>query len=154
MKRFLVLLLTLSLAFSFASCGSDTDNGADNSGNTAVEDNNATDNTADNQDNNQGEAEKDNNGKIEKSIDAVADYLNLKKGDETLYNMIGAKAGREYNNGEIELYEFDKDSAEYKDIIEGKGSVEAAAYNDGIIMVVTKKQDNDLIRKFENIKFK
>ena len=84
----------------------------------------------------------------------MADYLDLKKGDETLYNMIGAKAGREYNDGTIELYEFDKDSAEYKNIIDGKGSVEAAAYNDGIIMVVTEKQDDDLIRKFENIKFK
>ena len=151
MKRFLVLLLTLTLAFSFASCGSNTDNGTDNSDNATVEDNNTVDNAADNEENNNDNTEKDSNKKIEKSIDAVADYLNLKKGDETLYNMIGAKAGREYNDGEIELY---KDSAEYKEIIDGKGSVEAAAYNDGIVMVVTKKQDNDLIQKFKNIKFK
>lgn len=154
MKKLFVLLLTLTLSFSFVACGSDDNNAADDNNNAATEDN-AADNAADADKNADKDTAKDtDNKKIERNIDAVADYLDLKKGDETLYDMIGAKSGREYNDGEIELYEFDKDSAEYKKIIDGDGAVEAAAHNDGIIMVVTKEQDKELIQKFKDIQFK
>ena len=144
MKKAITLLLTLLLSLSLFACGSNTDdNGTADSNNTTTAEDSKDENTA-------GDSEE----KIEKSIDAVADYLGLEKGEETLYSSIGAKSGREYNNGEIELYEFDKDSAEYETIVEGNGSVKAEAYNDGIVMVVTKEQNQDLIQKFKNIKFK
>ena len=154
MKKLFALLLTLALSFSLVACGNDDNNAADDNNNAAVEDNNAADNNNAGNNNVGNDQNNVSNNRIDRDIDAVADYLDLKKGDETLFDMIGAKAGREYNNGDIELYEFDKNSAEYKKIIEGKGSIEAAAHNDGIVMVVTKEQHKDLIQKFKDIQFK
>ncbi len=146
MKKLLVLLLTLALSFSFVACGNGNDNAAeDNNNNAAVENNN--DNT-DNSDN----ADKE----IAKDIDAVADYLGLKNGKETLYQAIGAKAGKEYNDGKVELYHFDDDSAEYEKLKKGEGDLKIAAHNDGFVLVFTDDaaKDEDMIKKFEAIDFK
>ena len=94
--------------------------------------------------------------KIEKNIDSVAEKLGLMGGSETLYSMIGATAGKEYNDGNVELYQFDTKSDVYKQII-GEGSpLKAAAYKDGIVLIFPAgtEADSDLIEKFNSIEFK
>lgn len=94
--------------------------------------------------------------KIEKNIDSVAEKLGLTGGSETLYSMIGATAGKEYNDGNVELYQFDTKSDVYKQII-GEGSpLKADAYKDGIVLIFPAgtEADSDLIEKFNSIEFK
>lgn len=92
--------------------------------------------------------------KIEKSIDAVAEELGLTGGSDTLYEMIGATAGKEYNDGAVELYQFDADSNEYKDIVDGNGVITAAAYKDGIVLVFSSDADSKIIEAFNDLEFK
>lgn len=92
--------------------------------------------------------------KTERSIDAVAEELGLSNGSETLYQLIGAENGKEYNSGAVELYQFDVSSDEYKAIEEGTGSIKAAACNDGFIIVFSKEQDDDMIKAFKDMVFK
>lgn len=68
--------------------------------------------------------------------------------------MIGAKDGKAYNDGELEIYLFDENSSAYKDIINDKGFVTAAAYKEGIILVFPNTQDQKIISKFNKIVFK
>lgn len=102
------------------------------------------------------ESETEKVEKIEKNIDSVAEKLGLTGGSETLYSMIGATAGKEYNDGNVELYQFDTKSDVYKQII-GEGSpLKAAAYKDGIVLIFPAgtEADSDLIEKFNSIEFK
>lgn len=94
--------------------------------------------------------------KIEKNIDSVAEKLGLTGGSETLYSMIGATAGKEYNDGNVELYQFDTKSDVYKQIIGEGGPLKAAAYKDGIVLIFPAgtEADSDLIEKFNSIEFK
>jgi len=153
MKNLLVFLLTLSLAFSFAACGDDNDNdAADNGNNAAVEDNtNAAADDAENKDN-----DNDKDKEIDKNLDAVADYLGLKGGEDSLYEIIGAKAGKKYNDGKVELYLYDDDSDEYEKMKKGEGSIKIAAHNDGVVLVFGNEEDKDedIIKKFKEIDFK
>lgn len=125
MKKFLAVFLICALCFAFAACGSKDDGGTD-----------------------QSEPEV---AKIEKTVDAVAEELGLGEGSETLYEMIGAEAGKEYKDGEVELYLFDEGSDEYKDIEAGNGVIEAAATNSGMIILA---DDEELVNKFKEIQFK
>ena len=131
MKKLTTLLLSALLCFGLFACSGGSDSSAGN-------------NSAENAD----------TAKIEKNIDAVADHLGLKNGSETAYSTSGAKAGKEYNDGAVELYEFDADSAEYEAITKGEGSVKAAAYKDGIIILFTGDTDQDMVDKFKAIEFK
>lgn len=133
MKKLTTLLLAMLLCFGLFACGNNTD-------------------TADNE--NTAEGSDTNTVKIEKNIDAVAEHLGLKDGSETAYSMIGAKAGKEYNDGAVELYQFDEDSAEYEAITKDEGSVKAAAHKDGIVLLFTGDPDQDMIKKFKAIEFK
>lgn len=158
MKKLLVFLLTLSLTFSFAACGDDNDNdAADNGNNAAVEDSNenAAADDAENKDNN-NKNDNDDEKEIDKSIDAAADYLGLKNGKDASYETIGAKAGKKYNDGKVELYLFDEDSGEYEKVKKGESSIKAAAHNDGLVLVFgnDEDKDEDLIKKFKEIDFK
>lgn len=128
MKKVLTLILALALCFGITACGSKNDDG-------------------DKKDGADGSEVK----KIEKTVDAVAEELELGEGTETLYQMIGAEAGKEYKDGEVELYLFDEKSDEYKAIADGEGSLEAAAVNDGMIILT---EDESLAGKFKDIKFK
>ncbi len=94
--------------------------------------------------------------KIDKNIDSVAEELGLKDGSETLYSIIGATAGKEYNDGSVELYQFDTDSDSYKQIIGEGSALKASAYKDGIVLIFPAgtDEDKDLIEKFNSIEFK
>lgn len=94
--------------------------------------------------------------KIEKNINAVAEKLGLTGGSETFYSMIGATDGKEYNDGNVELYQFDEKNDSYIQIINDGVPFEAAAYKDGIILIFPAgtEADNDLVKQFNEIEFK
>lgn len=156
MKKIITLLLTLALAGSFAACGNDDSDAPADQNSTAVEDNagadtNGTDNDADSD-----VPDDDDREEIDENIDAVATHLGLKNGEETLYQVIGAKAGKEFNGGKVEIYQFDDDSAEYEKLKKGEGDLKIAAHNDGFVLLFANEEDRDekLIKKFEDIDFK
>ena len=94
--------------------------------------------------------------KIEKNIDSVAEFLGITNGSETLYSIIGAIAGKEYNNGSIELYQFEEKSDAYKQIIGENSPLKISAFKDGIVLLFPAgaEADKDLIDKFNSIEFK
>ena len=127
MRKLTVSFLALILCLVLVSCGSD-----DNNNNTGTDD--------------------DTEGvKIEKPVDAVAEELALGEGTETLYQTIGAEAGKEYKDGSVELYLFDEQSDEYEAIEDGSGAIQAAATNDGMVIIT---DDTALADEFEKIQFK
>lgn len=65
--------------------------------------------------------------------------------------MIGADAGKQFNDGEVELYLVDEKADAYKDIAAGEGILEAAATNSGMIILT---DDSDMATKFKDIQFK
>lgn len=93
--------------------------------------------------------------KIEKNIDAVAEALGLSGKSETFYDMIGAKDGAEFNDGAVEIYQYDPESKDYKDIEKGEGAIEAEACNSGFVLVVPDgaKPDQDIIDTFNSLNF-
>lgn len=133
MKRITVILLSLLLCLGLFACGNDSD---------------ADDGNVNNNDNNNAAVS------IDRNIDAVARHLDLKDGTEVEYDKMGAKLGKKYNDGKVELYEFKEDSKEYKNIIKGEGDVKAAAHKDGIVLVLPKDSDQKLIDQFNEINFK
>ena len=94
--------------------------------------------------------------KIEKSVDAVGEALGLTAGDETLYEYIGATAGREFNDGAIEIYQYDTSSDEYT-AIESDGAISGitvSAYKDGMVLIFSGEEDADVKAAFEALEFK
>ena len=93
--------------------------------------------------------------KIEQNIDAVAEALGLEGKSETYYEMIGAKDGAEFNDGSVELYQYDPESKDYKDIEKGEGNIEAAACNNGFILVFPEGTDPDkkIVDLFNSLNF-
>lgn len=157
MKKTTIFLLTLILCVGLAACGNNN-NDMDNAG-AGTGPGNATENGiagGNGGDGNPNPAQNnaDTPVKIERNIDAVADYLNLKNGEETLYEVIGAKEGKEYNGGKVELYRFDRDSAEYKAIKKGEGSVKAASTKDGFVLLFTGAEDREMVKKFKEMRLK
>lgn len=133
MKKVLCILCALLVMISFTACSSTSNN--------APETTTSKTTTA-------------NSNAIDKNIDAVAEYLGYTDGEETLYNMIGATAGKEYDGGNFELYEFTEDSESYQTAINGGGLVKAAAYKDGIVLVFAGEANQKLIDQFNAIEFK
>ena len=135
MKKLLCVLCALCIMVSFAACSSapkEAPEDATKAPETTTVSSNA----------------------IDKNIDAVAEYLGYTDGEETLYNMIGANAGKEYDGGNFELYEFTEDSESYQTAINGGGLVKAAAYKDGIVLVFAGEANQELIDQFNAIEFK
>lgn len=93
--------------------------------------------------------------KVEKSIDAIAGYLGYSDGEETYYTTIGAVAGKEFDGGRFELYQFDEESEAYNNMISGNSYLNVAAYKDGFILVfpMDVQTDNALVEKFNSIYF-
>ena len=89
MKKILTLMLAFALCLGMTACGEKDDSGAS------------------------GQDASNDNKKIEKSANAVAGELGLTGGEDTMYQMIGAKEGKQFNDGSVELYLFDEDSDEY-----------------------------------------
>ena len=145
MRKLLLILASLISVIALTSCEANGTKGAEtaNSGARTVAEETAT-------------AAPTEDTRIEKSIDAVAKYLGLDGGSETYYSMIGATAGKEYNNGSIELYQFDEDSDSYKRIIGENSPYNIGAYKDGIVILVPtgQKSDVELITHFNEIQFK
>lgn len=131
MKKLITLLLSLMLIFAFASCGGSGDSSSDNTDEPEVI-------------------------KIEKNIDATAEALGLTEGEETYYQMIGAVAGKEYNDGAIELYQFEEDSEEYKEIEESGAiyGLDVAAHKDGIVLIFVTGEDQAILDEFNQIQYK
>lgn len=132
MKKALILCLIVIFAVAMCACGNEKaeNSDSDNDNSTEVV-------------------------KIEKNVDAVAEALGLSGKSETFYEMIGADDGAEFNDGDIEIYQYDPESKEYKDIEAGKGEIEAAACNGGFILVVPdgKKIDQKIIDTFNELSF-
>ena len=91
--------------------------------------------------------------KVAKSIDAVAEALGLTNGEKNFYDVIGAIDGKEYNNGNVELYLYDESSEKYQKILAGKGSTKIAAYKNGVVLLfpVGSKPDQEIINKFNEL---
>ena len=90
---------------------------------------------------------------VKRSIDAVAEELGLTGKSETYYTVIGAKDGAEFNDGTVELYLYDPNDQNYKDIADGHGVIEAEAVNNGFILVVPEgtEPDAEIVAKFKDI---
>ena len=93
---------------------------------------------------------------VKRSIDAVAEELGLTGKSETYYTVIGAKDGAEFNDGTVELYLYDPNDQNYKDIADGNGVIKAEAVNNGVILVVPEgtEPDAEIVAKFKDISIK
>ncbi len=129
MKKALILCLILALAVVMTACGGDKAETSEEDTTQVV--------------------------KTEKTIDAVADALGLTGKSETFYDMIGADDGAEFNDGSVEIYQYDPESEAYKNIEAGKGEIEAAACNSGFIIVFPEGTDPDqkLLDTFNSLQF-
>ena len=129
MKKVLILCLIGIIAMVFCACGSEKAAEEEKAGPEVV--------------------------KIEKNIDAVAEALGLSGKSETFYDMIGAEDGAEFNDGAVEIYQYDPESKDYKDIEKGEGAIEAEACNSGFVLVVPDgtKPDQKLVKSFEELTF-
>ena len=133
MKKIFVLLLALAIGISMVACG-----GSDKDAKEGAK-----------------EAPKEDVKKVEKSVDAVAAELGLEGGEETFYSMIGAVDGKEYNDGKIEIYKFDVDGEDYKRTETAKEINGAPVIlNDGMVLMFTDTQDDEMVKKFQALKFK
>ena len=112
MKKIITILLSMVLLLVFTACGGSDSSSSDKSKETEAP-------------------------KIEKNIDAAAEALGLTGGEETMYAMIGATAGKEYNDGAVELYQFEEDSDAYKEIesSDSVSGIPVAAHKDGIALI-------------------
>ncbi len=129
MKKVLIISLITILVFAMAACGEKEQ---------AAEEETAPEET-----------------KIEKNIDAVAEALGLEGKEQTYFEMIGAEDGAEFNGGDVEIYQYDPESKDYKNIEAGNGAIKAAACNSGFILVFPEggKTDKKIIKAFEELSF-
>ena len=132
MKKIITILLSMVLLLAFTACGGSDSSSSDKSKETEAP-------------------------KIEKNIDAAAEALGLTGGEETMYTMIGATAGKEYNDGAVELYQFEEDSDAYKEIeySDSVSGIPVAAYKDGIALIFANNEtDQAILDAFNQLQFK
>lgn len=132
MKKIITILLSMVLLLAFTACGGSDSSSSDKSKETEAP-------------------------KIEKNIDAAAEALGLTGGEETMYAMIGATAGKEYNDGAVELYQFEEDSDAYKEIesSDSVSSIPVAAHKDGIALIFANNEtDQTILDAFNQLQFK
>lgn len=102
--------------------------------------------------------------KIDPTIPAIAECLGLEIEEPVFFEMIEAIDGKQYENGKIEIYQFDKNDAAYEKVIttgyemtfgDYVISFKATAYNDGFVLYLNDEVENpnDIIEAFENIRF-
>ena len=125
MKKIITILLSMVLLLVFTACGGSDSSSSDKSKETEAP-------------------------KIEKNIDAAAEALGLTGGEETMYAMIGATAGKEYNDGAVELYQFEEDSDAYKEIesSDSVSGIPVAAHKDGIALIFANNETDQVIISF------
>ncbi|MBE7032999.1 MAG: hypothetical protein E7406_02085 [Ruminococcaceae bacterium] len=138
MKRIFHLFVAMIMCFSLVAYGGNTDS----KGDTSTESNQT-----------QQGSETGNTAEI--TIDEVAEKLGFTGGTETFYSMIGAIDGKEYNNGTVELYQFEKGSEAYKDIINGTGYLKAATHKEGIVLIfpLGEPENAEIIDAFNALEF-
>lgn len=132
MKKIITILLSMVLLLVFTACGGSDSSSSDKSKETEAP-------------------------KIEKNIDAAAEALGLTGGEETMYAMIGATAGKEYNDGVVELYQFEEDSDAYKEIesSDSVSGIPVAAHKDGIALIFANDEtDQAILDAFNQLQFK
>lgn len=139
MKKITVLVLSLLLCFAMFGCG-----GSD-SGTTDQADQTTT--TA------------ETKPTVEKSVDAIAEYLGLSDPSDAAFGMIGAEHGKKYEGGKVEIYKFDTASDAYKDIEKNKTIMDmpVAGVKDGIVLFIQSDYSgstDDLTTKFNEVEFK
>ncbi|MCI7301552.1 MAG: hypothetical protein SOR93_06425 [Clostridiales Family XIII bacterium] len=139
MKKITVLVLSLLLCFAMFGCG-----GGD-SGSTDQETTAAT--TA------------ETKPTIEKSVEALAEYLGLTNPSDSAFGMIGAEHGKKYEDGKVEIYKFDTSSDAYKDIEKNKTIMDmpVAGVKDGMVLFIQQDYSGDtdgLTKKFNEVEFK
>ena len=131
MKKIITILLSMVLLLVFTACGGSDSSSSDKSKETEAP-------------------------KIEKNIDAAAEALGLTGGEETMYAMIGATAGKEYNDGAVELYQFEEDSDAYKEIesSDSVSGIPVAAHKDGIALIFANNEtDQVILDAFNQLQF-
>ena len=132
MKKIITILLSMVLLLVFTACGGSDSSSSDKSKETEAP-------------------------KIEKNIDAAAEALGLTGGEETMYAMIGATAGKEYNDGAVELYQFEEDSDAYKEIesSDSVSGIPVAAHKDGIALIFANDEtEQAILDAFNQLQFK
>ena len=132
MKKIITILLSMVLLLVFTACGGSDSSSSDKSKETEAP-------------------------KIEKNIDAAAEALGLTGGEETMYAMIGATAGKESNDGAVELYQFEEDSDAYKEIesSDSVSGIPVAAHKDGIALIFANDEtDQAILDAFNQLQFK
>lgn len=141
MKKYLWLLTIIIVCVSLVACGNQTPP----EDNLTNEDDTITEKTTETED----------ESEIEIKIDYIAEKLGLTDESDVMYGLIGAVAGKQYCNGNVELYQFDENSQAYKDLIGGKSYLTAAAYKDGVVLVFALgvEQDTDLVDAFNALDF-
>ena len=146
MKKILCFVLIMAMGVLMVACGGDASS-------ETVKGNGEQNAVTDGGVNLDNDAE--TNVKKEVTIDEVALALGLTGGEETFYNMIGAIDGKEYNGGNVELYQFDEDSSDYKKMISGEGVLKPAAYKDGIVLLFALgvQADTELVDAFNELEF-
>jgi len=145
MKKFICLLTIFVICVSLVACAGQAPSKDNSSG---------KDNTTANQD--QSSQNKDESeGEIEIKIDYVAEKLGLTGESEVLYGLIGAIAGKQYNGGDVELYQFDENSDAYKDLIARKTYLIPAAYKNGVVLIFALgvEPDQNLVDAFNALDF-
>ncbi|MCQ4636835.1 hypothetical protein NE619_08835 [Anaerovorax odorimutans] len=96
---------------------------------------------------------------IEKSVDALAEYLELTDPTDSFFAMIGAEDGKKYEDGKIEIYKFDTASDAYKDMEKNKTimNMPVAGIKDGMVLFIQDDYPGDtegLTKKFNEVEFK
>ena len=132
MKKIITILLSMVLLLAFTACGGSDSSSSDKSKETEAP-------------------------KIEKNIDAAAEALGLTGGEETMYAMIGATAGKEYNDGAVELYQVEEDSDAYKEIesSDSVSGIPVAAHKDSISLILANNEtDQAILDAFNQLQFK
>lgn len=103
--------------------------------------------------------------KIDPTIPAIAECLGLENEESVFFEMIEAIDGKQYEDGKIEIYQYDVNDTAYKKVItdgyemtfgEMTISFKATAYNNGFVLYLTDEVENsdDIIEAFKNLKFK
>ena len=176
MKKLLCLLLMIILCISLAACGAGTEKNTENNtitntSSTEESSNNASNETIEGDNDSsynsqdfgtgtvlpeEDESKEESGKKVEKTIDAVAEALGLTGGEKNFYDKIGAIDGKEYNGGNVVLYQYDVTGEKYQEILNGNGSSRIAAYKDGIVLLfpVGSTTNYELVNAFNALEFK
>lgn len=151
-RTLVTILIAVSMLATFTACS--TDNG-ENDRDVHIQQQSENAAPTDSEESNRVSDDKAEI-KVERDVDSIAEYLGLTGGSETLYSFIGATAGKEFNGGDVELYQFDVDSPAYAQVIGDNSPLKISAYKDGFVLLfpASVEADQTIIDAFNAIVFK